>query len=103
LPCCQRLLHFTSLGEADELRPLKTLRFPNSLGWFFSRVTQLLGLRPRRDEHKVQWLSKDGQPYFVPALRKVFHWNADGLPVLNKRYLGSGAQEDAVFSETILR
>src|SRR5436305_7926130 len=25
----------------------------------------------------------------VPALRKVFHWNADGLPVLNNRYLGS--------------
>ena len=91
------------LGEGDELRPLKTLRFPNSLGWFFSRVTHLLGLRPRRDEHKVQWLSKDGQPDFVPALRKVFHWNADGLPVLNKRYLGRGAQEDAAFSEALLR
>ena len=91
------------LGEGDELRPLKTLRFPNSLGWFFSRVTHLLGLRPRRDEHKVQWLSKDGQPDFVPALRKVFHWNADGLPILNKRYLGRGAQEDVAFSETVLR
>jgi len=91
------------LGEGDELRPLKTLRFPNSLGWFFSRVTHLLGLRPHRDEHKVQWLSKDGQPDFVPALRKVFHWNADGLPVLNNRYLGSGAQEDVAFSDAILR
>lgn len=91
------------LGEGDELRPLKTVRFPNSLGWFFSRVTQLLGLRPHRDEHKVQWLSKDGQPDFVPALRKVFHWDADGLPVLNKRYFGSSALEDAAFSETILR
>jgi len=91
------------LGEGDGLRPLKKLRFPNSLGWFFSRVTHLLGLRPRRDEHKVQWLSKDGQPDFVPALRKVFHWDADGLPVLNKRYLGSGAQEDAAFSETVSR
>ena len=91
------------LGEGDELRPLKALRFPNSLGWFFSRVTHLLGLRPHRDEHKVQWLSKDGQPDFVPALRKVFHWNADGLPVLNNRYLGSGAQEGAAFSETVSR
>jgi carbamoyltransferase len=91
------------LGEGDELRPLKTLRFPNSLGWFFSRITHLLGLRAHRDEHKVQWLSKDGQPDFVPALRKVFRWDADGLPVLNKRYLGSGAQEDAAFSETVLR
>lgn len=91
------------LGEGDELRPLKTLRFPNSLGWFFSRVTHLLGLRPHRDEHKIQWLSKDGQPDFVPALRRVFHWNADGLPVLDKRYLGSVAQEDTAFSEAVLR
>lgn len=91
------------LCEGDELRHLQTLHFPNSLGWFFSRVTQLLGLRPHRDEHKVQWLSKDGQPDFVAALRKVFRWDADGLPVLNRRYIGADAQEDAAFSETILR
>ena len=91
------------LGQGDELRPLKKLRFPNSLGWFFSRVTQLLGFRRHRDEHKVQWLSKDGQPDFVSAFRKVFRWSADGLPVLNRQYLGSGAHEDATFSETISR
>ena len=90
------------LAEGDELRMLQSLRFPNSLGWFFSRVTHLLGLRPHRDEHKVQWLSKDGQPDFVSAFRKLFRWNSDGLPVLNTRYLGSGADEDAAFSEAIL-
>ena len=91
------------LGEGNELRLLHSLPFPNSLGWFFSRVTHLLGLRPRRDEHKAQWLSKDGQPDFVSAFRKVFRWNSAGLPVLNTRYLGSGADEDSAFSEAILR
>jgi carbamoyltransferase len=91
------------LGEGDELRLLQPLRFPNSLGWFFSRVTHLLGLRAHHDEHKVQWLSKDGQPDFVSAFRKLFRWDSDGLPVLNTRYLGSGADEDAAFSEAILR
>ena len=91
------------LGEGDELRPLKTLCFPNSLGWFFSRVTHLLGLRPHRDEHKVQWLSKDGKPDFVSEFRKLFRWSTDGLPVLNMRYLGGGAEEDASFSKTVLR
>ena len=90
------------LGEGDELRLLHPLRFPNSLGWFFSRVTHLLGLRPHRDEHKAQWLSKDGRPDFVSAFRKVFRWNIDGLPVLNTRYLGSGADEDAAFSDALL-
>src|SRR5215467_898854 len=90
------------LGEGEDLRPLQTLRFPNSLGWFFSRVAHLIGLRARRDEHKVQWLSKDGRPDFVSAFRKVFRWNAEGLPVLNTRYLGGGAEEDTVFSDAIL-
>src|SRR5439155_3596241 len=49
-----------AIGEDDNLKPLQTLAFPNSLGWFYSRVTQLAGLRPHRDEHKLQWLSKDG-------------------------------------------
>ena len=91
------------LGEGDELRLLQPLPFPNSLGWFFSRVTRLLGFRPHRDEHKVQWLSKDGQPNFVSAFRKVFRWNSGGLPVLNRRYFGSGADEDAAFSDAVLR
>jgi carbamoyltransferase len=91
------------LGEGDELRLLRPLRFPNSLGWFYSCVTQLLGFRARRDEHKVQWLSKDGRPDFVSAFRKLFDWDSDGLPVLNRRYLGNRAEEDAAFSEAILR
>lgn len=91
------------LGEGEDLRLLRTIRYPNSLGWFFSRVTQLLGLRPHRDEHKVQWLSKDGHPDFVSAFRKVFRWDADGLPVLNTRYCASVAVEDSAFSEFILR
>lgn len=91
------------LGEGEHLRLLRTVRYPNSLGWFFSRVTQLLGLRPHRDEHKVQWLSKDGHPDFVPALRRMFRWDADGLPVLNTRYFASAADGDSAFSELILR
>jgi carbamoyltransferase len=67
-----------AVGENEEIRPLRVLRFPNSLGWFHSRVTEFLGLRPRLDEHKVQWLSKDGQPEFVGAFRKLFRRDAEG-------------------------
>src|SRR5207244_11008138 len=65
------------LGEGGELRVLQPLRLPNSLGWFYSRVTRLLGLRARRDEHKVQWLSKDGKPDFATAFRKFFKWDSN--------------------------
>src|SRR5437773_2859989 len=91
------------LGEGDELRLLQPLRFPNSLGWFYSRVTQLLGLRARRDEHKVQWLSKDGKPDFAPAFRKIFQWNSNGLPLLNARYFGRQPDEATAFAVEFFR
>src|SRR2546430_7164924 len=91
------------LGEGDELRLLQPLRFPNSLGWFYSHVTQLLGLRARRDEHKVQWLSKDGKPDFAPAFRKIFQWNSNGLPVLNTRYFGREPEEATTFPAEFFR
>src|SRR6201986_1803095 len=80
-----------SLGEGDEIRPLRTMQFPDSLGWFYSRITALLGLRPHWDEHKVQWLGREGQPEFLPVFRKLFRTDAHGLPVLDRRYFAAGS------------
>jgi len=92
-----------SLGENEVMRPIRPLRFPNSLGWFHSRVTELLGLRPHRDEHKVQWLSKDGAPDFVAAFRKLFRRDSDGLPLLDLRYFGRGMTGRGSFSAEFLK
>ncbi len=92
-----------ALGEGDEIHSRHSLKFPDSLGWFFSRVTELVGLRPRRDEHKLQWLSKDGEPEFLPAFRKLFSWRPDGLPVLNRRYYAAGPDRHGIFSPPFFR
>jgi len=90
-------------GEGDDIRPLQSLKFPDSLGWFYSRVTELAGLRPRRDEHKLQWLSKDGEPEFLPAFRKLFAWRPNGLPALNRRYFAAGPEHHGVFTPPFYR
>lgn len=77
-----------SVGEGMDLRILRPLRFPNSLGWLYSRVTDLLGFRPGRDEHKTQWLSSTGAPEFVGTFRKLFNRDAGGLPALDRQFLG---------------
>src|SRR5579859_3956185 len=87
-----------SLGEDDQIKPLFNMEFPNSIGWFYLRITQYLGLRPNRDEHKLQWLSKDGQPEFLEAFRKVFTFDSKGIPVLNRRYFTSGPDRRGIFS-----
>ena len=92
-----------SLGEGDEIRPLRTIRFPDSLGWFYSRITALLGLRPHFDEHKVQWLGRQGQPEYLPVFRKLFRSDAHGLPVLDRRYFAAGPDERGTFSPQFFR
>jgi carbamoyltransferase len=92
-----------ALGDGDEIRQLHTSKFPDSLGWFYSRVTELAGLRPQKDEHKLQWLSKDGEPEFLSAFRKLFTWKSNGLPALNRRYFASGPDHRGIFAPQFYR
>jgi len=92
-----------SLGEDDTIKQLHSLAFPNSLGWFYSQATRLAGLRPRRDEHKLQWLSKDGQPEFVETFRKIFVRNSKGLALVDRKYFSPGPDGTGVFSPRLYR
>jgi carbamoyltransferase len=91
-----------ALGEGNTLSILRPLRFPNSLGWFYSRVTESLGFRPGRDEHKVQWLSKEGTPEFIPVFRRLFSKDSQGLPTLNLQHFVSAPTGHSVFSPQVL-
>jgi carbamoyltransferase len=92
-----------ALGDGDEIELLHPLKFPDSLAWFYTRVTEVAGLRPHRDEHKIQWLSKDGEPEYVPAFRKMFTWKSTGVPALNRRYYASGPEHRGVFAPQFYR
>jgi carbamoyltransferase len=92
-----------ALGEDDHIKSLHSLSFPNSLGWFYSRATQLVGLRPQRDEHKLQWLSKDGQPEFLEIFRKLFVWNGKSLPNFDRKYFSKGPDGTGAFSPRLYR
>lgn len=92
-----------ALGESDRLTALRAIRFPNSLGWFYTRVTKLLGFRPGSDEHKVQWLSKRGTPEFLGVFRRLFSKNSDGLPTFNLGCFGRGNAALSAFSPELCR
>ena len=49
-------------GEGTKIRRLHRIPFPNSMAWVYSQVTELLGFAPRKEEHKTQWLSLEGEP-----------------------------------------
>jgi carbamoyltransferase len=90
-------------GEGDEIRPLHSLKFPDSFGWFYSRITELAGMLPHQDEYKIQWLSKDGLPEYLPVFRKLFDWKSTGLPALNRKYFERGPDQRGVFAPRFYR
>ena len=92
-----------AVGDGDEIRPLHTLKFPDSLGWFYTRVTELAGLRFHKDEPKLQWLSKDGEPEYLPVFRKLFLWKSNGVPALNRRYFAPGPEHRGIFAPQFCR
>jgi len=78
-----------SLGEGVDITPVQPLRFPNSLGWLYARITELLGYRAGHDEHKVQWLSTVGEAAYRAEFDRMFGRDERSLPSLNRHYLGA--------------
>src|SRR5208282_6335950 len=54
-----------AIGEGMSLRKVREIRYPHSLAWLYSRVTESLGFIPRSEEHKTQWLSVGGEPQYL--------------------------------------
>lgn len=60
-----------ALGEGPRLRTLGEIRFPHSLGIFYTALTQYLGFWKFGDEYKVMGLAAYGQPEFLEEFRRV--------------------------------
>jgi carbamoyltransferase len=73
-------------GSGTELELEKELHVPDSLGDLYGRVTELLGFRPKADEHKLQWLSTSGDERFVELFENMFLWNDSDWPRLDRSW-----------------
>lgn len=63
-------------GRGMSLTRLGDVRFPHSLGLFYSCLTAYLGFRPNSDEYKVMGLASYGKPGYEPALRRLLSVDA---------------------------
>jgi carbamoyltransferase len=65
-----------ALGEGPKIRPLGEIRFPHSLGMYYTALTQYIGFWKFGDEYKVMGLAAYGEPEFLDEFRRIVH--ADG-------------------------
>ena len=77
------------IGRGNEVKLLKELRFPDSLGLLYSAFTYYTGFRVNSGEYKVMGLAPYGEPKYVQLIKeKLIELNEDGSLRMNHDYFG---------------
>jgi carbamoyltransferase len=75
-----------AVGESNHITIYDEVRFPDSIGLFYSAVTQYLGFKVLSGEYKVMGLAPYGQETLVSKLREVIQVIPDGKFKLTAKY-----------------
>ena len=70
----------------NEIKILKEIRFPHSLGLLYSVFTAFLGFKINNGEYKVMGMSAFGESKYVDKVYEVFKVNPDGSFKLDMKY-----------------
>ncbi|MES1981456.1 MAG: carbamoyltransferase [Pseudomonadota bacterium] len=75
------------LGAGRNIRLLKQINFPHSLGLLYSAFTSYCGFKVNDGEYKLMGLAPYGEPVYADTIRKhLIHIAEDGSFRLNMRY-----------------
>ena len=76
-----------ALGNGNQLKPKKHIRFPHSIGLLYSAFTSYLGFKVNSGEYKVMGLAPYGQPKYKDLiLSKLVDLKEDGSFRLNQLF-----------------
>jgi len=75
-----------AVGEGSQIRVQDTMSYSDSIGWVYSRVTELLGFIPSKEEHKTQWLGLEGEPVYKDTFLRMLRRPGEVFPKLDLRY-----------------
>jgi carbamoyltransferase len=76
-----------SYGRGNDLRMMKELHFPHSLGLLYSAFTYYIGFKVNSGEYKVMGLAPYGEPKFAQTiLDNIVDLKPDGTFHLNQQY-----------------
>jgi carbamoyltransferase len=73
-------------GVGNDIKILKEIRFPHSLGLLYSAYTYYLGFKVNSAEYKVMGLAPYGEPKYVDKVMETISYNEDGSFKMNMKY-----------------
>lgn len=74
------------IGRKNKLEISHELRFPHSLGLFYSAFTYYLGFKVNSAEYKVMGLAPYGEPKYAEKMKELIKIFPDGSIELNMKY-----------------
>ena len=85
-------------GRGSEIQLTREIRFPHSLGLFYSAITAYLGFEVNDAEWKVMGLAPYGKPTQVEKCRQLIRTQPDGSFALNMRYFAHHYSAQRMFN-----
>ncbi len=73
-------------AKDNEIKLIKEIAYPNSLGYLYASVTQYLGFKPNSGEGKVMGLASYGKPDYIDKFRKILTLTPEGGYQLDLSY-----------------
>jgi carbamoyltransferase len=86
------------VGRGTDLKLLKEIRFPHSLGLLYSAFTAFLGFEVNEGEYKVMGMAPFGTPRYLDEVWKLIKVAGDGSFELDMRYFSFHHSADQTFN-----
>jgi carbamoyltransferase len=88
-------------GDGSRITPLRELRFPHSIGLFYSAITAYLGFEVNEGEYKVMGLAPYGEPRFLREMETLCRIEHDGSLALDLRFFAFHHHEARSFTPAL--
>ncbi len=89
-------------GGRNEIRILRELRFPHSLGLLYSAFTAFLGFEVNEGEYKVMGMAPYGKPRYLDRVTRVARVERDGSITLDLSYFAFHYDSRHMFSSKFI-
>jgi carbamoyltransferase len=90
------------IGCGNDIRLLKQIEFPHSIGLLYSAFTAFLGFEVNEGEYKVMGMAPYGVPRYVDKVWKLVQQNTDGSFSLDMDYFSFHYSTDQTYSQKFL-
>jgi len=86
------------IAKGTEIKLLKEIRFPHSLGLLYSAFTAFLGFEVNEGEYKVMGMAPFGTPRYIDKVYKLIRLGDDGSFELNMDYFSFHHSTEKTFN-----